>query len=173
MAPSTRPVTPAGDRMDEYKRRMIGFGLQRRHIDQRSHAILAATILRRAIKGERVRLLIVRNYATTMQSVQGCPWHTPPVACLAVRNVPHRPRVAQSDVRNLGVECSIFHSVFNAMVRVVASLLAMTPAKPLYIASCLSPRVDHSSSFSFLFLCPSVRSRSALRRMKPAASRWS
>src|SRR5712664_2392476 len=31
----------------------------------------------------------------------------------------------------------------------------------------------HTHNFSFFFRCPSVRSRSALRRMKPSASRWS
>jgi hypothetical protein len=44
----TRPLTPTRDRMDEHKRRGIGLkgqrlivGFKRRHIDQRSHAILA------------------------------------------------------------------------------------------------------------------------------------
>ncbi len=48
VAPFTRPVTPSRDRMYKYNGRVIGLkrqrlivGFERRHIDQRSHAILA------------------------------------------------------------------------------------------------------------------------------------
>ena len=39
-------------------------------------------------------------------------------------------------------------------------------------AAGVTPR-PHDFSFSFRFLCPSVRSRSAFSRINPSASRWS
>src|SRR5439155_26532861 len=52
----------------------------------------------------------------------------------------------------------------------------LTRQQPLPFGSphLLPPRGRKAAySFSFLRRCPSIRSRSALRRMKPAASRWS
>ncbi len=46
------------------------------------------------------------------------------------------------------------------------------PTRPRYRSATL-PEAGEDHSFSFFLRCPSVRRRSALRRMKPAASRWS